>query len=94
MCVFIVFLWVDRSYSQDQVVHAADRSHFIITFRFSLGLFFVEEANCCEETFSIRYPAIELLTAILFFWIMDDLLAHRGNHWNAICGFLDLRNIH
>ncbi len=26
-------------------------------------------ANCCEETFSIRYPAIELLTAILFFWV-------------------------
>ena len=26
-------------------------------------------AYCCEETFSIRYPAIELLTAILFFWV-------------------------
>ena len=26
-------------------------------------------AHCCEETFSIRYPAIELLTAILFFWV-------------------------
>ena len=27
------------------------------------------KANCCKETFSIRYPAIELLTAILFFWV-------------------------
>ena len=26
-------------------------------------------ASCCEERFSIRYPAIELLTAILFFWV-------------------------
>ena len=26
-------------------------------------------ASCCEETFSIRYPAIELLTAILFLWV-------------------------
>ena len=26
-------------------------------------------ASCCEETFSIRYPAIELLTAVLFFWV-------------------------
>ena len=26
-------------------------------------------ASCCEETFSIRYPAIELLNAILFFWV-------------------------
>ena len=26
-------------------------------------------ANWCEGTFSIRYPAIELLTAILFFWV-------------------------
>ena len=27
------------------------------------------KASCCEETFSIRYPAIELLTAILFYWV-------------------------
>ena len=27
------------------------------------------KASCCEETFSIRYPAIELLTAILFFGV-------------------------
>lgn len=26
-------------------------------------------ASCCEANFSIRYPGIELLTAILFFWV-------------------------
>ena len=26
-------------------------------------------ASCCEANFSIRYPAIELLTAVLFFWV-------------------------
>jgi leader peptidase (prepilin peptidase)/N-methyltransferase len=27
------------------------------------------KASCCGAPFSIRYPAIELLTAILFFWV-------------------------
>ena len=26
------------------------------------------KASCCGQPFSLRYPAIELLTAILFFW--------------------------
>lgn len=26
------------------------------------------KASCCGESFSVRYPVIELLTAILFFW--------------------------
>ncbi len=27
------------------------------------------KASCCGAPFSVRYPAIELLTAILFFWV-------------------------
>lgn len=27
------------------------------------------KASCCGAPFSIRYPAIELLTAVLFFWV-------------------------
>jgi len=32
-------------------------------------LFLRGRAKCCGERFSIRYPAIELLTAVLFFWV-------------------------
>lgn len=27
------------------------------------------KASCCDQSFSVRYPAIELLTAILFLWV-------------------------
>ena len=54
------------------------------------------KTSCCEETFSIRYPAIELLTAILFFWVWtihSPIVAIIGMLFSAflICStFIDL----
>ncbi len=59
-------------------------------------LFLRGRASCCGAPFSIRYPAIELLTAILFFWVWSiypPLVAGLGMLFIAflICAtFIDL----